>query len=191
MVSHERASDSPEKTVEFDGDELRKVFERTSEQAERSNEHQTDSIESRVEKARLEANKEALKRREDTPVKATTTTPKTIQRITKQVKEAEYKKTLKLIRADMKPSSRVFSKLIHNPIVEESSQIVGSTVARPNAILAGSLSALIITGVLYSISNYYDYSLSGFETIGAFIAGWVIGLIVDYIRITLLGKRAA
>ena len=195
MAGHERTPDSAEKTVEFDEGELGKVFERASEQTKHGNERPSDSAESRVEKARHEAKQEALdgqKSDRDKKHDQKNSSPaaaEIVKKATKQAKEAEYQKTMKLIRSDMKPASRAFSKLIHNPVVEKTSQVLGSTIARPNAILAGSLSALIITGALYAIFSYFGYAMSGFETIGAFAAGWIIGIIIDYVRVTLLGKR--
>lgn len=107
---------------------------------------------------------------------------------TKQ-KDAVYKQTMKTIQAEMSLSGRTLSKIIHNPVIERSADIAGNTIARPNAILFGSLFALISVSSIYLIAKYYGYSLSGFETIGSFIIGWMVGLLVDYIRIMASGKR--
>lgn len=68
--------------------------------------------------------------------------------------------------------------------------MIATTMARPAAILAGSLSALIVTSAIYIIAKTYGYVLSGSEWIFAFFVGWAIGLIIDWIRVALLGKRA-
>jgi len=96
---------------------------------------------------------------------------------------------MKETQAQMSAPARAFSKTIHNPVVERTSEVVGSTVARPNAILAGSLSAFILTLVIYLVAKYYGYPLSGFETIAAFVLGWAIGLLIDYLRVMITGKR--
>ena len=117
-------------------------------------------------------------------------TPQITKKATKKQKEAEYKKTLKTIQKDMNPAERTFSKVIHNPVVEKTSEVAGATVARPAALLMGSLSALVLTAIVYIISKTYGYTLSGSEWIFTFIVGWAIGLIIDWVRVALLGKRA-
>jgi hypothetical protein len=43
---------------------------------------------------------------------------------------------------------------------------------------------------VYVVSKYYGYALSGFETIGAFIAGWVLGILYDFFKVMITGKKA-
>ncbi|MCL2280954.1 hypothetical protein FWC31_03690 [Candidatus Saccharibacteria bacterium] len=118
-------------------------------------------------------------------------TPKqSIKKATQAQKKIEYKKTLKSIQREMNPVERTFSKIIHNPVVEATSEVAGKTIARPAALLAGSLSALILTTIIYVTAKYYGYVLSGFEWIATFIVGWSIGLIIDWIRVEILGKKA-
>jgi hypothetical protein len=96
---------------------------------------------------------------------------------------------MKDVQRELSPGSRAFSKVIHNPIVEKTSEVVGGTVARPNAVLAGAISAFILTLAVYVIARTIGYTLSGFETIAAFIIGWVIGIIYDYLRLIITGKK--
>lgn len=103
--------------------------------------------------------------------------------------KASYKKTMKETQSHMKPAERTFSKVIHAPVVEKTSEAVGSTVARPNAILAGSVAAFLFTLGLYAFAKYYGYPLSGSETIAAFVLGWLVGLLFDYLRVMVTGKR--
>lgn len=131
-----------------------------------------------LEKAKPEKQAAKLEKRRDTPA----------QRRSKA--KASYKKTMKETQAHMKPAERSFSKVIHNPAVEKTSEAVGSTVARPNAILAGSISAFLLTLVIYLFARYYGYPLKGSETIAAFIFGWIIGLLFDYLRVMITGKKA-
>jgi hypothetical protein len=107
----------------------------------------------------------------------------------KKQRQASYKQTMKRVQADMPPVQRAFSKFIHNPIAEKASDIIGSTVARPNAILAGSFSALVFVSVAYILANTMGFRLSGFETIGAFILGWIVGIGYDFLKTMITGKR--
>ena len=106
----------------------------------------------------------------------------------KQERKAAFDKTMTEIQSEMSPASRTFSKVIHNPAVEKSSEVIGNTVARPNAILSGSAAAFILTAGIYLVAKHFGYSLSGTETIATFVLGWVIGLIYDYIRVLIFGK---
>jgi hypothetical protein len=96
---------------------------------------------------------------------------------------------MKHVRSEMSLPARTFSKVIHQPVVEKSSEILGSSLARPNAILAGSVSALILVTLTYLIARTFGYQLSGFETIGAFVLGWLIGIIYDFVKIMAAGGQ--
>ncbi|PLS80631.1 hypothetical protein CYG49_04705 [Candidatus Saccharibacteria bacterium] len=112
-----------------------------------------------------------------------------VKDVTKRDREASYKKTMTHIQSEMPAASRTFSKVIHIPVVEKTSDTIGSTLARPNALLTGSFMAFILVAAVYFLAKTFGYRLSGFETIAAFIAGWIIGIAYDYIRIMVTGKR--
>ncbi len=109
--------------------------------------------------------------------------------ISKKQKDASFKRQMQEIQAEQPSVSRAFSKVIHNKAVEKTSDVVGSTVARPNAILAGALTAFFLTLVVYVTAKVIGYPLSGFESIAAFIIGWVIGIVYDYLRVVITGKK--
>lgn len=108
--------------------------------------------------------------------------------LTKKEKDASFNATMAEIRTHMSGPSRAFSAFIHNKTVEKVSDVVGSTVARPNAILSGSVFAFLFTLVIYLIARYNGYPISGSETIASFALGWLVGLIFDYIRVLAIGK---
>ncbi len=110
--------------------------------------------------------------------------------VSKKEREASYKHHMKQLQAELSPSQRAFSKVIHNPIIEKTSEVVGSTVARPNAVLAGAAVAFFLVLAVYLVSKFYGYTLSGFETIGAFIVGWILGILYDFFRVMFTGKKA-
>lgn len=101
---------------------------------------------------------------------------------------ASYKSQLEKTQAEMSPSSRAISKFIHIRPVEATSDFIGSTIARPNALLSGSIVAFASVTVLYFLAKYYGFQLSGFETIAAFAFGWVLGILYDYFSIMIRGK---
>lgn len=168
--------------------------ERKSELAKNLETQVEQSPEARAEElehARAEANKEAIMGKERGSAENKSggePTATVIRRVTKKQKTAEYKKTMKAIQSEMSAPSRAFSKVIHNPVVEKTSDIVGSTIARPNAILAGGTTAFIAVGIVYIVAKQYGYVLSGFESIAAFTLGWLVGISFDYIRLLIRGS---
>lgn len=157
-------------------------------QVERSGENKAEAI----EKARGDAHEALLGKERGGAEKKTGGEPsgRSIRKITKSDKDAAYQQTLKEIRSQMNAPSRTFSKLIHNRVVEQVSDIVSNTIARPNAIISGSTTALVLVSAVYLIAKQYGYPMSGFETIGAFIIGWLVGLIYDYAKVTISGGRS-
>jgi hypothetical protein len=146
-----------------------------------------------AEKARIEALASAISVEKGGAEKKTTshggTTPRRRGGISKKEKTTSYKKHMKQMQAELPASQRAFSKVIHSPIVEKSSEFIGATVARPNAILSGAIVAFFLVLIVYIVAKNLGYVLSGFETIGAFIIGWVIGVLYDYFKVLVTGKR--
>lgn len=110
--------------------------------------------------------------------------------VSKKEKDSSYKKHMKTLQAELPPAQRAFSKVIHNPVVEKTSEVIGSTIARPNAVLAGAVVAFFLVLAVYLTAKHFGYALSGFETIGAFIVGWVFGILYDFFRVMITGKKA-
>ena len=103
--------------------------------------------------------------------------------------EVSYNATMADAREHMSAPSRTFSKLIHNKAVEQVSAAVGSTVARPNAILSGAVFAFLLTLAVYLVAKNLGYPLSGFETIGAFALGWIVGILYDFFKVMITGRK--
>ncbi len=159
-------------------------LQRNAEKAEASPEHR----EKLASEARAEAEKQARSAEEYRHVDDNEKEDATpiFQEMTP---DTAYTETMQTIQQEMSAPARAFSKIIHNKAVEKTSDVVGSTIARPNSLLAGSLFAFIFVGALYVEARYIGYSLSGFETIGAFILGWVLGVVYDFLRTMVTGKK--
>lgn len=74
---------------------------------------------------------------------------------------------------------QVFSNLLHHKLIEPASRYLSITLARPHAIIAGSLAAFAVTLTLYIAAKYVGFALSGSEMILAFWGGWLLGNIYD------------
>ena len=109
--------------------------------------------------------------------------------ISRKERDASYKATMKEVQSHMSPASRAFSTFIHTKVVEQTSDALANTVARPNAILSGAVAAFVISLATLLIAKHYGYRLSGFEAIGAFVAGWLIGILYDFFKVMITGKK--
>lgn len=167
--------------------------ERISEQLEReanraeTNAERQKNIHEAMEVARNTAETAA----EKTRAKETKHRPeKTTGRIlTKADRKQAFDKTMQTVQSQLPAPSRAFSKFIHHPVVEKVSDAAGNTIARPNAILSGSLAALILTLAIYFVARRNGYPLSGTEMIAAFVVGWAVGNIIDYARIAFKKQK--
>lgn len=160
--------------------------------AESSVETSPETRAERAAEARTQANKEALLGREAGGAekrRANTDSSPSRTHATKRQRDASYAATMRQIRSEMNAPSRTFSKVIHNKTVERVSDAIGTTAARPNAVLAGSIAATFLTLFVFLVAKQYGYRLSGFETIGTFFVGWALGLIYDYARLLFITKR--
>lgn len=108
--------------------------------------------------------------------------------IEKKARKKSLENTIKQVQGELSPSKRIISKFIHNRFVEMVSDFLAATLARPNAILAGSVVSFVLTLGVYVTSKTIGYEISGFETIAAFIFGWAIGLLYDYLHLLITGK---
>ena len=191
MSDPEKLNEKLENKVEAVEASREQLEKRAEELAENKAELSPRDAEATAERARFEALESSVS--VETTKSAEVKKDKPVSRrgpISKKQKNVSYKKTMVQVQAQMKPVKRVFSKFIHNPVIEKTSDVVGSTVARPNAVLAGAVSAFVLTLIVYIVAKTIGYSLSGFESIAAFIVGWTIGIVYDYLRILITGKKS-
>ncbi len=162
--------------------------ERGAEQAKIENGEQS------LERAKIEALEQAISVEKGSAEKKNKASDAPAPRrhgvVSKKEQKASYALHMNKLQAELPPTQRGFSKVIHNPVVEKTSEALGSTIARPNAILAGAMVAFFLVLAVYLIAKHLGYVLSGFETIGAFIVGWVLGVLYDFFRVMITGKKS-
>lgn len=101
--------------------------------------------------------------------------------LTKDDINKSYAKTMLEIQSHLSPLSKIFSKIIHVPLIDKISSLINNTILRPRPITYGAIGA-ISSIIIYLIAKKYGYILAGSETILLFIIGWTIGILIDYIR---------
>lgn len=100
---------------------------------------------------------------------------------TKAERTQVYKKEIKQVQGQMSGVSRTFSKVIHNSAVERVSDVAEKSVMRPSALIGGAILGLGLGLIVYIISRINHYEISGLEILVLFIAGALVGVIVEYI----------
>lgn len=130
---------------------------------------------------------EAKKERHDTrpPTAERQEQPHTISH---ELREQAFTRNMADVQKRMSAPSRTFSKFIHNHAVEDTSEVIGKTIARPTSVLYGSMCAFAILLVVYLLAKHNGFALSGSEFIGLFIVGWLLGLLIDFFRHMITGK---
>lgn len=187
----EKLTSSPEQ--ERGGERFNEI---AAEQQERIRENVERNAETKNKENLEEARKEALEKAhsKEKEHKKTERKAESAERrrgpITKKERDASFNRTMNEARHHMSGPSRTFSKVIHNKAVERVSEIGGSTIARPNAILSGAVVAFVLTLLVIVIARHYGYPLSGFETIGAFAVGWLLGIVFDFLKLMVTGKSS-
>lgn len=162
-----------------------RIAERLEHRSPEKREHATPELTKEAERAALSHEQEAAQHEKlaDTPERARKAPA------TKREQAKAFDHVMDEARSHMSPAERTFSKVIHNPAVEKTSEVLGKTIARPNAILSGSITAFAMVLLFFLVARYYGYPLSGAETIFAFIIGWVLGTVYDFLRAMITGGR--
>lgn len=193
-MSKETAPQSPEQRPGGQHEAVGNTLgERLKEDRERAAEKKGEIDNERAaEQARAEARELAISGEERSTAEQANDTPAPVHQgaPSKVALEESFNDTMKQVRSEMRAPSRAFSKVIHAKPVEKASEVAGATVARPNALLAGGIGAFVLTLAVYIIARHFGYPLSGFESIGAFILGWIVGMLIDYVRVLATGGRA-
>lgn len=191
MQSKEHAPSSPERQAEMARSAHKRsqeLGEQLKQGTERYNEKESHQA---AENARHEALKEAAFSKEQGREKRTHQADRhnSSHIITRDDREASFELTMEHVQKELPRSSRPFSRFIHHPTIERTSEVLGKTVFRSNAILAGGVTAFVAVLGLYFYAKYAGFSLQGSETIVAFAVGWLLGVLFDFFKAMFTGKR--
>jgi hypothetical protein len=189
MPNPEQLNNSPEQKTdvsEVAGEQLEQLLKK----AEQTPETNEASQEKKAESAKEQALEKAISiEKKNAAEKEPASTGRRHGIVSKKEREKSFKRHMTALQTHMSLPERTFSKIIHNKAVEKTSEFVGSTLARPNAVLSGAVFAFFLVLGVYLLARHFGYVLSGFETIGAFIVGWVLGVVYDYLRLLVVGKQ--
>jgi len=152
------------------------------------NSDKVDNSKTNIENLNQSAKLEALNSTE-TNVESTdeeTSTPFVIQ---KHYKKTAYKQTLKSIRRQLPNNDKMFSGIIHQPVIEKISDISSSTIARPWGLLGGGIIALIGNTALLYMSRHYGFKYNYLMFAIFFVGGYIAVSIIEIIFKTLTKNK--
>jgi hypothetical protein len=100
----------------------------------------------------------------------------------KELLSQTYQRSLTSIRNRLSKPEKNLSKVVHNPVVEKTSEILGKTAARPSGILFGSIFSFVGSLVGYIIARRLGgelpYSIFAFLFVGGFVFGLLLEILV-------------
>ncbi|MBP9738199.1 hypothetical protein KBD20_00760 [Candidatus Saccharibacteria bacterium] len=180
-MSHETAPRSPEnKNTQPSSSEVKQHHERLRENIE-SNAEKVGENSSAEREARHEVYEKAISSSEynaQNSEKQHSSTPTTH---TKSEKKHSFNTTMHHVRKDLKPAERTLSRVIHQPVIEKTSEAVGKTIARPSGLIGAAVAAFIGLLFIFGVAKYAGFQLSGSEMPLLLLIGLVIGLFTEWI----------
>ena len=112
--------------------------------------------------------------------------PETDLELQHLLKAKAYKTGLKRLRSRLSPAKRGFSYFAQSRIIDDLSNFLGRTLARPIPLLSGSVVALLGTLVTVYLAKHYGYSYNYFLIVYFFIAGYLLELLVEILIILII-----
>ena len=174
-LNHGRETATP--SLESSAQELAQETNKIESLAKESQENQKDQLES----ARTTIEKQAKSNESINVSQESSEITPTHHYITKHIKAANYKQTIKHVQKKLTPTEARFSKVIHQPKVEAISEFGSKTIARPSSIISGSLMALLMGITLLVIARYIGFYITPLVFSVLFIMGYILGLLLELI----------
>lgn len=151
---------------------------------ERATETEPDNSRERQQKARETISKSAerLKPKQTAEDKKDhSEKEKPTHKFTKREKRAAFKKEISKVQAQLPPATRTLSRVVHNRLVENVSEVLEETVLRPSVLLGGAVVGLLAGGMFYVYARIQGFPLSGSEFLISMLAGGLIGVVLEII----------
>lgn len=104
-----------------------------------------------------------------------------------EFKITSYKQTLGRVRKHLSPAEKTLSRIVHQPLIEQVSEIGSKTIARPSGILVGSMLSFGLSTVAYVLTKRYGYDLPNSIFGICFVGGFAIGILGEFFYKTLRG----
>lgn len=179
-IKHE-ADNTPEQEQHNEHTEaLAKKIESRTEHSRHEHKDNIDKILTNIEKTAQSSHN--LSEKQKLAPRSEQTGPKYVSG---ELKTNTLKRSLKTLRKDLKPYQRPFSKLIHNDVVDQASDIGAKTIARPEGLLGGGLAIFLTSIGILLVCKYYGYQYNYLIGLVSFPIGYLVGVLVKFMLRTL------
>ena len=138
-------------------------------------EHHKDTVEEMGAKVK----EQAVSAKETTVGENAEDKPQTDYGNRRELKRQAYQQTMSRIRQGLRPSERIFSKTIHQPVVNNVSEVSAKTIGRPMGIIGGGLLALFGSIVLLYGAKHYGYRYNFLFFFGLFVIGYLVTTVFE------------
>jgi hypothetical protein len=101
--------------------------------------------------------------------------------VNRELKQITLRRELQQIRRRLPATQRALSKVIHQPAVRVTSEVVGKTVSRPSGILGGGLVALIGTSGYLYLAHHAGFAYNYTVFLLLFVGGFILGLVLEFL----------
>lgn len=173
---HQRVENHHEAPKNHENDIRQHEVEKTRhERAERAN----DNHEHAATEARHSVRQEAISGEERYSAHTENLSPPPIR--TREDRITSFNTTMSHVRANLSKPEKTLSKFIHQPVVEKVSEVAAKTIARPSGIIGGTIAAFIGLLSVYGVAKFAGFTLSGSEMPLLLLAGFVAGLIIEWV----------
>ncbi len=103
------------------------------------------------------------------------------RKYSKRERRQIFNKEMKKVQKQLPPASRALSKVVHNRVVENVSEVLEETVLRPSVLIGGAIVGLLGGGLFYVFARMQGFPLSGSEFVISMLAGALIGVVLEII----------
>lgn len=97
------------------------------------------------------------------------------------LKSHASRQTLKTVQRQLNRPERTFSKIVHNPAVENVSEVAGKTVARPYGLLWGGIFSVLGSLLVVIVTRFYGYEYNFVIGLSCFAGGFLFGLLFEVV----------
>jgi|GEM_PF-2502801 len=160
---------------------LKASIEREAAKAER------DNTDDRIEHARNVIEQQAPKSEQ---VTATSEKPAPKPRFEFRDRDQTYRQTMTEVRSKLSRSARQFSKVVHQPVVDATSDVASKTIGRSSFLLGGFMATFIGTIVIFTNARSNGYGVSNLTfMVILFVIGAASGIALEILYRTIKRYR--
>lgn len=96
------------------------------------------------------------------------------------IKNLRMRRNLAHVQKRLKPAQKSLSKLIHQPLVQRTSEVAATTVTRPSGLLGGGITAFIGSLIYAYLSRSAGFTYNFSMFLCFFVGGFVLGVAGEF-----------